>query len=91
MTKKLFCIFAIILVVYVYFSGLSDYGFLDPDEGRYSEIPREMIESGDYITPRLNYVKYFEKPILHYWLTGSDRMNLPVDLRLFFLAFLAVQ
>ncbi len=31
------------------------------------EIPREMIERGDYITPTLNYVKYFEKPPLHYW------------------------
>ena len=71
MSKKIFCIFAVILVVYVYFAGLGDYGFLDPDEGRYSEIPREMIESGDYITPRLNYVKYFEKPILHYWLTAA--------------------
>ena len=69
MNKKIFCVLALILVVYVYFAGLGDYGFFDPDEGRYSEIPREMIESGDYITPRLNYVKYFEKPILHYWFT----------------------
>ena len=71
-SKKLFCIFAVVLVVYVYFAGLNDYGFLDPDEGRYSEIPREMIETGDYITPRLNYVKYFEKPILHYWFTACS-------------------
>lgn len=73
-SKKIFCILAVILVVYVYFSGLSDYGFMDPDEGRYSEIPREMIETGDYITPRLNYVKYFEKPILHYWFTAGAFM-----------------
>lgn len=74
MTKKIFCALAIILVLYVYFSGLGDYGFLDPDEGRYSEIPREMIETGDFITPRLNYVKYFEKPILHYWFTAGAFM-----------------
>ena len=61
----------ILLVLAVYFCGLGSYGFIDPDEGRYAEIPREMIESGDFITPRLNYVKYFEKPVLHYWLTAG--------------------
>jgi 4-amino-4-deoxy-L-arabinose transferase-like glycosyltransferase len=39
-----------------------------PDEGRYVEIPREMVVTGDYLTPRLNGVKYFEKPPLFYWL-----------------------
>ncbi len=39
-----------------------------PDEGRYVEIPREMTVTGDYLTPRLNGVKYFEKPVLFYWL-----------------------
>jgi 4-amino-4-deoxy-L-arabinose transferase-like glycosyltransferase len=39
-----------------------------PDEGRYVEIPREMVASGDYLTPRLDGVKYFEKPVLFYWL-----------------------
>ena len=39
-----------------------------PDEGRYVEISREMAATGDYITPRLNNVKYFEKPALFYWL-----------------------
>ena len=61
--------------MFVYLAGLGDYGFIDPDEGRYSEIPREMIESGDFITPRLNYVKYFEKPIMHYWLTAAAFMT----------------
>lgn len=42
----------------------------NPDEGRYTEIPREMAASGDFVTPRLNGVKYFEKPPLIYWLSA---------------------
>lgn len=49
---------------------LGHYPLLEPDEGRYSEIPREMLERGDFITPLLNYVKYFEKPPLLYWLNA---------------------
>jgi 4-amino-4-deoxy-L-arabinose transferase-like glycosyltransferase len=41
-----------------------------PDEGRYAEIPREMVVTGDWLTPRLNGVKYFEKPPLVYWFTA---------------------
>ena len=45
---------------------------IDPDEGRYAEIPREMLELGDLITPTLNYVKYLEKPPLLYWLNAAS-------------------
>ncbi|MFZ1613475.1 MAG: phospholipid carrier-dependent glycosyltransferase [Holophaga sp.] len=42
----------------------------EPDEARYSEIPREMLALGDWLTPRLNHVLYFEKPPLQYWLSA---------------------
>jgi 4-amino-4-deoxy-L-arabinose transferase-like glycosyltransferase len=40
------------------------------DEGRYAEIPREMVVSGDWVTPTLDGFKYFEKPPLQYWTTA---------------------
>lgn len=43
-----------------------------PDEGRYSEIPRQMLLHHDYVTPRINNIKYFEKPPLFYWLQSAS-------------------
>src|SRR6266404_3943176 len=42
----------------------------DPDEGRYAEIAREMVASGDYVVPHLFSIPYLEKPPLLYWLTA---------------------
>jgi len=51
----------------LYFFQLGDATLVNPDEGRYAEIPREMVATGDYVLPRLNGVVYFEKPPLMYW------------------------
>jgi 4-amino-4-deoxy-L-arabinose transferase-like glycosyltransferase len=59
---------ALIAVVYLcFFAGLDRFGFVGPDEPRYASIAREMAQSGDWVTPRLNGSPWFEKPPLYYW------------------------
>ena len=53
-----------------WFTGLGFRPLSKTDEGRYAEISREMVVSGDWLTPRLNGLKYFEKPPLQYWTTA---------------------
>jgi 4-amino-4-deoxy-L-arabinose transferase-like glycosyltransferase len=55
---------------------LGSVPLLEPDEGRYAEIPREMLARDDFVTPRLNGVKYFEKPPLLYWLNALSLATL---------------
>ena len=57
-----------ILSLTFYSLWLGSYPLFNPDEGRYAEIAREMLVTGDMITPRLNHVPFLDKPILHYWL-----------------------
>ena len=62
-----------LLVAMVIWCGNLEYRKLSlSDEGRYSEIPRYMAQSGDWTTPRLNGIKYFEKPPLQYWATAAS-------------------
>ena len=42
-----------------------------PSEARYAELAREMTTTGDWITPRINGIKYFEKPPLFYWIEAT--------------------
>jgi 4-amino-4-deoxy-L-arabinose transferase-like glycosyltransferase len=58
------------VLLVLWFALLQARALWDPDEGRYAEIPREMVASGDWLTPRLNDLLYFEKPPLQYWATA---------------------
>ena len=58
------------ILAVIWFGGLGHRKLIKPDEGRYAEIPREMVATGDWLTPRLNDLKYFEKPPLQYWATA---------------------
>lgn len=60
------------LFLLLWFGTLDEREYFNPDEGRYAEIPREMLGSGDWITPRLNGSKYFDKPVLQYWITATS-------------------
>ncbi len=68
--KRYIVFLAAIALVALYLIHLNSYPLMDPDEGRYGEIPREMLATGNFITPHLNGVLYFEKPALQYWLTA---------------------
>ncbi len=61
----------LLAVAAIWFSNIEYRKLIKPDEGRYAEIPREMVASGDWVTPRLNDLKYFEKPPLQYWATAT--------------------
>ncbi len=64
----LWAIFVIFTLLWFF---VLDIRALDPpDEGRYAEIAREILHSGDWITTRLNGIKYFEKPPLQMWMTA---------------------
>jgi 4-amino-4-deoxy-L-arabinose transferase-like glycosyltransferase len=41
---------------------------LEPDEGRYAQIPKEMLDRGEWVVPTLQGEPYLDKPPLMYWL-----------------------
>ncbi|CAG0988791.1 4-amino-4-deoxy-L-arabinose transferase [Burkholderiales bacterium] len=69
----------IAIVAFAWFSALDLRKLQHPDEGRYAEIAREMAVSGDWLTPRLNGIKYFEKPPLQYWVTAASYRVFEID------------
>jgi 4-amino-4-deoxy-L-arabinose transferase-like glycosyltransferase len=67
---KRFMTMVVLLCAVLWFGTIGQRELFDPDEGRYAGIPAAMVDSGDWLTPRLNDFKYFEKPVLQYWGTA---------------------
>jgi 4-amino-4-deoxy-L-arabinose transferase-like glycosyltransferase len=62
----------LLLTVCTFFLLLGSRALNEPDEGRYSEIAREMIESGDWLVPHFWYLPHVDKPPLTYWLVAAS-------------------
>ena len=65
-------LFLALIVVFSLFAGIGSVPLFDEDEGAYSEVTREMLASGDYITPRLNGETFFHKPPMIYWAQAAS-------------------
>src|SRR5687768_9056977 len=56
----------------LFLPGVGAAPFVDPPEGVHAAIALDMLRTGDWITPRLDGIRYFDKPPLLYWLmTGA--------------------
>ncbi|MEO8408973.1 MAG: phospholipid carrier-dependent glycosyltransferase [Propionivibrio sp.] len=71
-------LFWIVLVIF-WFATLGQRALIHPDEGRYAELSLGMLQSGDWITPRLNGILYFEKPALQYWMGALGFMAFGIN------------
>jgi len=67
------------LLCLVWLATLASRPLFNPDEGRYAEIPREMLQGGDWVIPHLNGLDYIEKPPLQYWATAATYRMLGVS------------
>ena len=57
-----------VLAFTVLFWRLGATSFWDPDEAHYAETTREMLATGDWLTPRYNDQPFFDKPVFFHWL-----------------------
>jgi len=63
--------FLILLSFLTFFIGLGRPAIGDADEAYYAEAAREMVDTGDLLTPHYNYADRWQKPVLFYWVTAA--------------------
>ena len=62
---------ALMLVGFLFIYQLGAVPLFDLDEAIYAETAREMIETGNWLTPQFNASPIFDKPILLYWFMSA--------------------
>src|SRR3954452_11645500 len=66
---------------FLFFFGLGRTPLLDPDEPVYGQIAREMVQTGNWLTPHLAGKPWFDKPPLFYWAEAASMLALgPTEL-----------
>ncbi|MFZ9952451.1 MAG: ArnT family glycosyltransferase [Vulcanococcus sp.] len=58
------------LCALAFFNGLGGLGLMDKTEGLFAEVPRQMLASGDWVTPHWNGEIFFDYPVWGYWMVG---------------------
>lgn len=71
-SKRLWMLLPIVLTAFVYLLSTTNRGVIDYDEGYYAQPALHMYESGDWVTPYANGVRFLEKPPLLYWVTAAS-------------------
>jgi 4-amino-4-deoxy-L-arabinose transferase-like glycosyltransferase len=62
----------LVVAAVLFFAGLGRLPLIEPDEGRNAEVGRQMMVSGDWITPHYNGFVYLDKPAVFFWMVAAS-------------------
>lgn len=68
--RPLALVFVLLLAAVALLNGAGSVGLFETSEARYAEVAREMVQTGDFLSPQINFVYHFTKPPLTYWWTA---------------------
>jgi len=78
-TPALHLLLLLLVAAGFFFVGLGRLPLLEPDEGRNAEVAREMLASGDWITPHYDTLPYLDKPVVFFWLVAGSYRGLGIS------------